>query len=574
MSCLLVKKWLIKTGISLYLTGMPLYHMAQVGITLQPSGDYFVPLNSPTYRLTDRYDVQYNNSYRYLHTGMKPYLREEVVELAFARSEADTFSAKEKFNFQYLCNDNAEFAPRGGEGYYSGSLFEFFFSEPATFYQFFSVRLNPVIYTQFGYAGDSTGAYFTNTRGLELRGSIDNKVGFYFYATDNQAVLPTFVQERVDAAPQVMPGQGVVKSFRDNGVDYLSARGYVAFNATKHIRMQFGHDKIFIGDGIRSLIWSDNANAQLMFRIQSRLWRVQYTNMFTELANYDGSNIYNSLIQKKYAAVHHISIPIVRNVHVSLFESIIYERYNATGTETGFELQYLNPVIFYRAIESGLGSSDNVLTGFHLKWNFLERFSLYGQFVLDEFVFKELFSNSGWWGNKYAVQAGAKYFNAFDVDQLDLHYEFNLVRPYTYSYEDDNGSSYTHYAQAIAHPLGANFTEHLLRIRYQPADRWLLESTTMLANAGKDSAGTNYGGNIFLDYNTYSNAYGNVTGQGLAEQILYANLRASWYFWHNTALFAGFIYRRTAIDALAISGSGTFIQAGIQMNAWPQDQIW
>ena len=168
----------------------------------------------------------------------------------------------------------------------------------------------------------------------------------------------------------------MAKIFKEEGFDYLSSHGYITFNATKNIAVQFGQDKIFIGDGIRSLIWSNNAKDHLMLKINTKIWRANYQNVFTELANYDGSNIYNSLVHKKYAAMHHLNFPITKNFHLGLFETIIFDRTGLYGAEKGFELNYLNPVIFYRAVESGLGSSDNVVLGTNWKWNFLQRFSL------------------------------------------------------------------------------------------------------------------------------------------------------------------------------------------------------
>lgn len=543
---------------------------AQQLTQIQPHGNAYVPLNSMSYHLIDRIDIAYPMTYRTMATSIKPYLRASIPELTLNWQNADQLSEKDQFNARYLMHDNKEFCVPDKGPYYQGELFQFFYPEPATFYQFFSVRINPVLHNAFGASSADSGLLFTNTRGIELRGSIDNKVGFYFYATDNQAILPRFVQERVNAAPQVVPGEGISKIFKENGVDYLSARGYVSFNATDHIAMQFGHDKVFIGDGIRSMIWSDNADDQLMFRINTRIWRLQYMNLFTELANYDGSNIYNSLIHKKYAALHYLNIPIYKNLQIGVFESIIFDRYNAMGNETGFELQYLNPIIFYRAIESGLGSSDNVVLGTNWKWNFLNRFSFYGQFVLDEFVFSELFSGDGWWGNKYAVQSGLKYIDAFGLDQLDLQYEVNMARPYTYSYEDDNGSSYTHYAQAIAHPLGANFYEHLFSLWYQPKEKFVLRNTTMLATKGTDTSGVNYGGNIFLDYNTYASEYGNTLAQGVQEKVFLNDLMLSWYFWHNTSIDLRCIYRKADSEIDTHDTNELFYSIGIRMNEVPK----
>lgn len=538
---------------------------AQQAVALPQWGNAYTPLGSSSYHLLDRIDIQYSNTYRNLHTAVKPYLREDIAALTLKYAKFDSTTAREKFNVNYLCADNGELAIPNDD-YYTGELFNFFYPEPATFYQFFTVRVNPIIYNSFGLSADTNALRFQNTRGLELRGSIDNKVGFYLRATDNQAVFPLYVKERVDAAPQVVPGEGVAKLFKADGFDYLSASGYVTFNATEHIAMQFGHDKIFIGDGIRSLIWSDNAKNQLFFKINTKIWRANYQNVFMELANYDGSNIYNSLVSKKYAAIHHLNFPITKNLHVGLFETIIFERTGLYGQPNGFELNYLNPVIFYRAIESGLGSSDNVVLGTNWKWNFLKQFSFYGQFVLDELVVSEFIANNGWWGNKYALQSGLKYINAFSIDQLDLQYEFNMARPYTYSYEDENGSSYTHYAQSLAHPIGANFKEHLIAVWYQPLPRVTINNTFMLAQYGTDSAGTNFGGNIFNDYNTYQSAYGNFIGQGIANKLLLNDVVVSWQFWHNAYLDLRCTYRKLDSDVDVDDSNELFFSIGVRLN--------
>ena len=76
--------------------------------------------------------------------------------------------------------------------------------------------------------------------------------------------------------------------------------------------------------------------------------------------------------------------------------------------------------------------------------------------MLDEFTAKEMFANNGYWANKYGIQLGGKYFDAFGVRNLDLQAELNMVRPYTYSHYDST-SNYTHYNQPLAHPLGADF---------------------------------------------------------------------------------------------------------------------
>lgn len=545
---------------------IPLKGLSQEPVLLPQSGNAYIPIDGATYHLTDRMDIKYDLAYQYLHTSVKPYLRENVSKLNLAYQNFDSLSKREQFNRDYICADNGEFCQASKNNYYDGNLLNFFYREPATFYQFFTVRINPVIHNEFGISSDTSSLKFINTRGIELRGSVDNKVGFYFYATDNQAVFPEYVSDRIADAARVVPGEGTSKIFKTNGVDYLSAHGYFTFNATKNIAFQFGQDKVFLGDGIRSMIWSNNAKDMLFLKINTKLWRINYQNLFAELANYDGSNIYNSLVHKKYAAVHHISMPITKKLTIGLFESVIFDRTDASGHEKGFELYYLNPIIFYRAVESGLGSSDNVLLGTNWKWNFLNRFSFYGQFILDELVFGELLNNNGWWGNKYAGQLGLKYIDAFAIPHFDIQLEHNMARPYTYSYEDDNGSSYTHYAQAIAHPLGANFKENIASVWYQPARKWTITNNFIYSTFGSDTSNTNWGGNIFLNYNDYEQEYGNVVAQGVKNNIIINDFIISWQYWHNVFIDGRFTYRRLDSELDMMDSEQMYFSIGVRMN--------
>lgn len=529
----------------------------------------YVPLNGYSYHLIDRIDIQSDSVS--LHTAVKPYLRTEVAAMYREEPiflEGPEFNQqKADFNANYLLTDNSEYDTSFVNG--EGKFLKYFYREPDAFYSVhtknFFLKVNPVIQLIPGFSSDTSELKFINTRGVELRGGIDNKVGFYFYATDNQAKLPGYINERVGSSNHVLPGEGRVKLFKGTGVDYLDAHGYVAFNATRHIAVQFGQDKIFIGDGLRSMIWSDNSDDFLFLKLNTHVWKLNYQNIFAELANYNDGYIYDSLIEKKYAAMHHLSVNLTDKINIGLFESVIFARTDSSGNNSGFDLHYLNPIIFYRAVESGLGSPDNVLLGANWKWNFLHSFSFYGQFVLDELVVGQFIKASGWWGNKNALQLGLKYIDAFHIPSLDLQYEFNMARPYTYSYTT-NSNSYTHYAQALAHPLGANFKENIAKLWYQLTPNITLENTFIRAAYGSDTAASNWGGNIFLNYNTYEQPYDNYTGQGVENILLFNDVSLSWQCWHNIFLEANCIYRKNTSEIPGASSKEIFAGIGIRMN--------
>ena len=54
--------------------------------------------------------------------------------------------------------------------------------------------------------------------------------------------------------------------------------------------------------------------------------------------------------------------------------------------------------------------------------------------MLDEFSLSDVKGGERSWKNKYGYQLGVKYFNAFNVNNLMLQFEYNRARPYTYSH--------------------------------------------------------------------------------------------------------------------------------------------
>jgi hypothetical protein len=200
----------------------------------------------------------------------------------------------------------------------------------------------------------------------------------------------------------------------------------------------------------------------------------------------------DTLLWKKYATIHYLSFNAPKWLTIGLFEGVVYGRQNR------FEVNYLNPVIFLRAAELNVGSPDNSFIGFDIKANLAKRVQVYGQVMLDEFYTKFIRERKGWWGNKWAFQAGLKYIDVLGVKNLDLQLETNWIRPFTYSHFD-TVANYTHYNQPLAHPLHSNVKEYIAIVKYQPAPKWYMQLTSIYWRKGVDVNGVNYGNNIFKD---------------------------------------------------------------------------
>lgn len=525
----------------------------------------YVPLNNDYYHLLDRYEILSGENSPTYHSVIKPYDRKSIADFLDSlqgKVPDRRLSERDSFNLSYLSVDNREFT---GEirALSKKPILKNFYRYKNDFYAVntddLDLHINPVIHWQYGRESGTDLNPFINTRGIEVRGMIDKRIGFYTYAADNQAIFPEWTRDYVDHTGAV-PQEGYTKPFKENGVDYLTARGYVTFNIIPHIQAQFGYGNHFIGNGYRSLILSDFSGNYTFLKLNTRVWKFNYMNLFTRMT----ADVFylNDLLPHKYMALHHLSLNIGKSLNVGVFESVVFARDSMGGA---FDVTYLNPVIFYRSVEQQLGSEDNALLGLDFKWLFRKRFSLYGQLVLDEFLLRHLRERNGWWGNKQAAQLGLKYINVAGIKNLDAQVEMNVIRPYTYTHET-KFKSYTHFNHPLAHPVGANLKEYLGVLRYQPVNRLTLTAKLFHIKYGADTSGANWGGDVRKDYRTREREFNNEIGQGVTTTVNYLSFAASWQLRHNLFIDLKQIVRKETSGGLLPDNDRNVTLLGMRWN--------
>ena len=362
-----------------------------------------------------------------------------------------------------------------------------------------------------GYEDQESLNAFVNTRGFIIDGFIGDRVSFQTTFLENQAIFPNYIDSLIRTQDYVIPGQGRGRTYYNNGFDYARSSGFVSIEASRNFTVQFGHGKHFIGDGYRSLLLSDNSFNYPFLRLQSSFGKFQYTNLYCEfqdMKNYlSFENNYDYMgYAKKYMSAHYLSYNLNEKLSIGLYESIVWKT-NRTLGSNGFDINYLNPVIFFRPVEFSVNSPDNALIGLNVKYKLTHKSNLYGQIVFDEFTLNEMRENSGYWANKYGYQIGYKCYDFLSLPNLTLHVERNNVRPYTYSHWND--ANYGHYNEELAHPLGANFSENILILSYRKK-RITAQFKYLDITYGSDYLGDSisYGSDIYADYNNRSSDFG------------------------------------------------------------------
>jgi hypothetical protein len=525
--------------------------------------------NSPAYDILERLEIKSGNTRNDIFLEIKPVRRDAVSQYFKGLDSGMLKSKADKYWMSFVKNDNLPYGDSSEKENSRYPVLKSFYKNKANLYQvdlpYLHVYINPVFDFEGGKEQGYNKTLFRNTRGAELRGDIDGKVGFYSYFTDNQVVYPKFVHNNIKGT-RAIPGEGYYKNFNDSGsnaYDFFQARGYITYSPTDHIHLQFGNDRNVLGSGYRSLILSDNAKEYLFFKINTQVWRFNYENLFCQFTDFQPTLL--KPYPRKYGAIHTLSYNATRWWNIAITESIIF--YDNKNTGRGYDLNYLNPIIFYRTVEHYLGSPDNALIGMNNTFLVHKHFKIYQQLLFDELKVHQLVNGRNWWGNKYGLQLGAKYIDVFGLPNIDWQIEGNYVRPYTYT-SDTSGKNYAQFRQALAHPVGGNFEEliNILRINiFGPLD---IRIKYFYIRQGHDIGNIDYGSNILIPY-TYAEKYrpyGNTMLQGDLVTTKIAEVQASYMIRHNLFFDLSWMYRTEQDVSHSINYKDNFINAGLRLN--------
>ena len=483
-----------------------------------------IPFTHAEYSVYDRYLDQAEN----LHTSVKPYVYEEVNKY-YNLTEAKSKFIKDKKSWFGRKLWNEHLVNVQGN--------DFWFTVDAG------------IDVQAGRDSEDVNT-FNNTRSVHINGGIAKNVNFSASFFESQGRFANYVNNYAESIrpdggnPAIIPGRGTAKDIYTAAYDYPVSDAYITYSPSKHFNFNFGYGKNFIGDGYRSLFLSDATSPYTYFKMTTKFWKFNYTNIWMSLQDVRPELVVDGAHKTKYLAMHYLSWNVTKKLNLGFFEAVLWDNVN----DRGFDVNYLNPLIFYTSVEFSTGSrAGNTLLGLSGKYKLNKNISLYGQLLLDELRPSELTSSEGWWANKYGIQLGAKYYNAFGVENLYLQGEFNQVRPYTYSHDEAN-YNFGHYNQPLAHLWGGNFREVIGIARYTK-DRWYANAKLLVGKKGFDfNNGTDtysYGGNVFADNDNRLSDYGNEIGQGNTADIFIGDLQVGYLINPaiNLKLFGGVNYR-------------------------------
>ena len=385
----------------------------------------------------------------------------------------------------------------------------------------------------------------TNTRGVFINGEIGEKFSFQSTFFENQAFFPDYVRDDIKRRG-VVAGQGRNRAFKVWGSDFAYATGNISIDPTERFNIKLGHGKNFIGDGYRSLILSDNSFAYPYLRLTKTYKKLQFTNILSNyqmfVLPYDTKHM---AFARKYSSTNFINWIVSDRLHLGFFETVLWKSADSLSNNN-LDINFFNPIVYFRTFQYGLDHSNNIISGLNLKLKISKGIQAYGQLIVDDIKLK---SDTNIFKNKTGYQVGLKFFDFLEIKNLYIQAEFNSVKPYTYSHEQEY-QSYTNFNQELAHPLGANFNEFIAIANYNYRN-FFAEFRFNSVKTSTDTLGVNYGNNIFNSFSNISYSNKSDIGRGIETSIIHKGFKVGYIINNNTNLhlFVG-VDNRTYINSI------------------------
>lgn len=387
----------------------------------------------------------------------------------------------------------------------------------------FLLEINPLISVLPKYSNNTENIDVNYQFGFGANAFIGNRLSLNFTGFYGSKSFDEYWQAYIDTLG-IIPHFGTYQFKKGNTYQYWSMTGYISYRPWKYFNFETGKGKTFLGEGYRSLFISDNSNSTIYFKTSVAIWKFRYIWLIRGLKDENTNN--PGSLKNKLQFSHYLSWNATKWLNLNFFESIISNPVDSVGIAY-FNINYLNPVIFYRPVEFASGSADNALMGLGINLKLWKKYHFYSQFLIDEFVISEIKAGKGWWGNKFGIQSGLKIYDFGGLKNLMLQGEINIIRPFTYSYANSI-QNYGNFKQAIAHPAGANLKEAVFIAHYHKK-RFSSQIKAIYQISGLDTNTVSFGKNIYKPNTKRSADYGHLITQGLKTKFLFSELKASWF---------------------------------------------
>ncbi|MDE2888014.1 MAG: hypothetical protein OXR72_07340 [Gemmatimonadota bacterium] len=333
--------------------------------------------------------------------------------------------------------------------------------------------------------------------GAIVRGTLGDRIGFRarHYEAREWSTLARRARADVIARPiELVQFKGKAADFREATYQLVWATRWFAADAAKG-SLDWGPGRS------GNLLMAPFAPTFGMARFRTAYGRVRFIHILGFLEADSGlidpsrtrfdNGHRRTFLRSKAIAAHRVEVDVSPSVRLGFQEAVIYG-------DRDFEFLYASPVSVLTAAQMAVGDSDNLAVGLDVSLRPVRRIQTYLALFMDDL---RKFS-PGDFSNKFAVQTGVFWVDAFGLPDTDLRAEFVHIEPFVYSHRF-NINAYTHFDALLGYPTGPNSDRYWawLTHRFSPSvsAALCLERTRLGENIeNSDGTLTNVGGDARL----------------------------------------------------------------------------
>ena len=509
-----------------------------------------IPPSDPVYRFLLRQEV--NGALTGFHWGMLPLSRSEIAGFLDSLENAVLLSGTDRGILKdlevRLSFDRTHTLSRSSSILPGGDLKSVLDDESQKYIYAYADSTSSIFIDGFGsYSyragrGDSAGSNFAalGEIGIRLRGTLFDRLGFYLQASNGNLLSGSHRFALLD--PKLIANG---KFNADSRGFFDITNGYMRYDAG-WLAVMAGREQINWGAGYSDrLVFSGNTAPFDFVKLDIRSGNVRYSFLHGSLV---GADTNGHTLSSKYIASHRLEFNIGSRFRLGLGEAIVYSRQPPS-------LALMNPLAFLTSTDQSIQLPVDNSHKKHI-WIDAEAFPwrkirFNGTLMIDDLNFGTL-GNTDVSGNdnKFGVQGGVLWQDAFAVNNFLLSLEYTRIGPFVGAHREIV-STYTNWGLPLGQALQPNSDDWTLLSEFDLSPRVSLSGKFQFQRTGENIL--DQSGNIVFNAGSDllngegDNVHPNVFLEGLRVNRFLATIGMTWqpvrqYFLEFTYFYRSFSY--------------------------------
>lgn len=325
----------------------------------------------------------------------------------------------------------------------------------------FSFIFDPLMFVRWDMNEEKT--ILRRGTGIQFRGDIENRLGFYFRFVDHVERGNSPYRSREDLLEDRWGYIGPLLGGEETYYDLTEA--YLTIN-TRLARLTFGKDRMAWGPGEEHLLIGGNApsinHLRLRFDIGDNIRFLYAVGKLKPWQNpedtlYTSDQGWTRIIPtEKWLVAHRLEYFYENLFVIGIGEALVWG-------DRGLDFAYLNPLNFFFSAEHDGGDVDNVMLTGDIEIRLGRRGLAYCSVLIDDMKTSTL--GEGNPGNKLGYTAGLSLYNT-GINGLETSLEYVRLDPFVYSHFFPV-NRYTTWSSSMGSSLNPNSDRIRFRVNYK-----------------------------------------------------------------------------------------------------------